>query len=98
MLIKASIEENGVRRDIFIDPNRDWVAIKFSAVELMHLAHLSHQEMFIAAPIPQLNSNPAAIRQWALSWPNRYYAGSHKAPEGGLILPDGTKIKQDGNN
>lgn len=97
MLIKAHTMENGVGKDIILDPNRDWLAIRFSERELIALATFRASEVFIAAPNSMLASNPNAIAQWARDWPARFYGGSHKPSEGGLILPNGAKIIQDGN-
>lgn len=98
MFIKAQRTVNGIAQDIFIDPNTDWIAIRFTDAERMHIANLGGNQVFIAAPIHLLKGNPAVIKKWATQWPNRYYGGSHKPPEGALLLPGNVVKVQDGNS
>lgn len=98
MFLKAQTIVHGVAQDIFVDPNRDWVAIRFTPQERALISQLGDNQVFILAPIKQLQSNPKAVDNWAQQWPNRYFAGSHKPPEGGLLLPGHIIKNQDGNS
>lgn len=97
MRIKAQILINGVAQTIFIDPNKDWVAIQFTQVELQMLSKWKASDVFVAAPIPVLKGQPGVVKQFATEWPNQFYAGSHRPPSGGLLLPDNIVKEQDGN-
>jgi hypothetical protein len=97
MQIKAQVMINGVAQTIFIDPNKDWVAVQFTALELQILRGFKEREVFIGAPKAQLASNRAAVMQWASEWPTRFFSGTHKAPEGALLLPNKEVKDQSGN-
>lgn len=97
MQVKVQTVVHGVAQDIFIDANRDWVAIQFTAEERRIIAALGDNQVFIAAPIPQIVGNRDVVMKWAGQWPTRFWSGSHKAPEGALLLPDNSIVKQDGN-
>lgn len=97
MQVKAQVVVNGVAQTIFIDPNKDWIAIRFTKEELRLLHTYTDQDVFIAAPFHQLRSNLKAVHAWAAEWRQRFFSGSHRAPEGALLLPDNSVKNQDGN-
>lgn len=97
MRIKIQTMINGVAQTIFADPLKDWVAISFSQEELTILSSFNANEVFIAAPRSQLRTNREVVMQWASEWPQRFFSGTHRQPEGSLILPNGVVKDQTGN-
>jgi hypothetical protein len=97
MRLKVQIPVNGVDQTFIIDPNKHWVAIRFSAVELQMLSQWQQNDVFIAAPAGELKANAGVIRKWAQDWPQQFWAGTHRPPGGGLLLPDNIVKNQDGN-
>lgn len=98
MLIKATLTRNGVIEDIIIDPNKDWVAIQFTARDLVVLGSFKQGEIFIAGPNKDLADNKKTIFEWAKHWPKRFFGGTHRPPEGSILAPNGEVIKLDGNH
>jgi hypothetical protein len=97
MRIKIQAEVNGVAQTIFADPLKDWVSIQFNAVERQIIATLGDGECFIAAPRSQLATNREVVMKWAAEWPMRFFSGTHKQPEGSILLPDHKVKDQTGN-
>jgi hypothetical protein len=97
MRIKIQAMVNGVAQTIFADPLKDWVAIQFSQEERQAIALMGDGEAFIAAPRSQLKTNREVVMQWASEWPTRFFSGTHRQPEGSIILPDGKVKDQTGN-
>lgn len=88
MQIKAQIIENGIARDVFIDSSKQWVAVRFTALELRMLSSYTANEAMVAAPGGEMQRAKAMIMKWAREWPTRIFAGTHRAPEGALLLPN----------
>ena len=104
MLIKVTMERkrlqdlgNGGVVDFVVDTAHDWACVRMSPKERQMAAKLGPTEALIVVPAHVLKMQPGLVREWAKQWPLRYFAGSAKPPEGSILLPDGVKIEQTGN-